>query len=234
MTGTKLGRRVGLDSGFPSSTLQSHPVAPVRVSERQTNTAGTLKCAISAKKHLGSLQQEQEAPSSYCSEGLVDEEPSDEAKSFAPQQHDSREKKKYKCTLYSKEYVYQKGLNKHMRVAHNRDSSRHSDTSVEAADESLLPSDTTTVRCKLLLPKTRKPYNKSLSTGRSEWNLKQHQDRAQHHPEWSKKFRCTLCKCKRLYANSSSYAQHMKDKHGIGKPRAAEFSDEESDCSSEE
>lgn len=84
--------------------------------------------------------------------------------------------------------------------------------------------------CNLPNPITERPCGKTYT---SPGNLKQHQDKALlHHSERAKIFKCPQCS----HGYSAPYLlnRHMRDVHGHGVLRIAEFSDEESDSSSEE
>ena len=84
--------------------------------------------------------------------------------------------------------------------------------------------------CNLPNPITKRPCKKTYD---SLSNLKQHQDKTLlHHPERAKRFKCT--QCTRGYSTPYLLNRHMRDEHGYGVRRVAEFSDEESDSSSEE
>ena len=198
-------------------------------------------------------EAEEENGSDYCpSKNDGEENGSD----YCPSENDGEENGSDYCTSENDEEEYDLGQPKSdkpsassnaqtvgtdpPRTRHSNDStvSRPPETNVlnvRSSKRPTLDSAKAVLTCKMLNPRTGKPCNQIFLSAHLKWakaTLKKHQDGPVHHPEQSKAFECPHCHSEFSYRRD--FKIHMRKKHGVGAPRTAEFSDEESDSSSDE
>lgn len=104
-----------------------------------------------------------------------------------------------------------------------------------SSNQPLQSSTKTILVCKLVNPKTGTVCNRVISSSKADKarsSLKRHQNGRLHCPEKSKSFKCSHCD--KGYSNKDYLRYHMRDVHGVGVTRTAEFSDEESESSADD